>query len=102
MGTSRHRMDLIDEIRRLLTENFPAARSVVPGEHDDLLEGGILDSVGVLTLVQLLEDRFSVTVSDEDLVPEHFRSLAALAAFLRLKASALSGNGRPSKSGADS
>jgi acyl carrier protein len=73
------------EIRRILTRLFPAAREASPGDDDDLLESGILDSVGVLDLIGELESRFNITIADDDLVPEHFRSVASLAAFVQAK-----------------
>jgi acyl carrier protein len=61
---------------------FPAARLRSVGEDDDLLESGILDSLGILDLVSRLEATFGITVLDEDLVPDNFRSLRHLAAFV--------------------
>jgi acyl carrier protein len=45
----------------------------------DLLENGVIDSIGVFQLVSLIEERLGVEVPDDDLVPENFASVAALA-----------------------
>jgi acyl carrier protein len=45
-------------------------------------EGIGLDSVEVLELVSAIESRFELTLEDEELLPEHFRSVSALAAFI--------------------
>ena len=50
-----------------------------------LLESGIIDSTGVLELVQFLEDRFGITVEDSALVPENLDSISRICAFLRRK-----------------
>jgi acyl carrier protein len=71
-----------DSIRRFLVEHFPAARTHPLGEDDHLLANGILDSLGVLDLVSYLEREFAISVSDDDLVPEHFESLRRLAMFV--------------------
>lgn len=71
-----------DSIRRFLVEHFPAARKHPLGEDDHLLANGILDSLGVLDLVSYLEREFAISVSDDDLVPEHFESLRRLAMFV--------------------
>jgi acyl carrier protein len=45
---------------------------------DDLLAKGLVDSHGVMELVGFLEDRYGITVRDEDLTPENFQSLSAI------------------------
>lgn len=52
------------------------------GDEDSLLERGIIDSTGVLELSAFLEDELGVNVTDEDLVPDNFDSIARLAAFV--------------------
>ena len=48
-----------------------------------LLETGILDSLGLLTLVVFIRDRFGIAIDDADLVPENFDSVDAISAYLR-------------------
>ncbi len=79
------------DIHGILTKLFPAAREARLSDHDDLLESGILDSVGVLDLVAQLETTYGITVADDDLVPDNFRSVASLAAFVLAKRAAVAG-----------
>lgn len=55
-------------------------------EHVDngrsLLEAGILDSLGVLALVSFIEGRYGIGVTDDELLPEHFDSIDAIATFV--------------------
>jgi acyl carrier protein len=74
-------------IRGFLTEHFPSARQHVLGEDDHLLANGILDSLGVLDLVGYLEQEFGISISDDDLLPEHFETLRRLTAFVEEKQS---------------
>jgi acyl carrier protein len=69
-------------IKEFLRQNFPSARHHALAEADQLLANGILDSLGVLELVGYLEKEFGITVSDDDLVPEHFETLKHVAAFV--------------------
>jgi acyl carrier protein len=45
----------------------------------DLLENDVIDSIGVFQLVGLIEERLGVEVPDDELVPENFTSVGALA-----------------------
>jgi acyl carrier protein len=49
---------------------------------DDLLQQGILDSLGILQLVAFIEQQFGIQVPDEGVVFENFFSVNALAAYL--------------------
>lgn len=61
-----------------------------PGEALDpalnLLQEGVLDSLGLQMLVAHLEETFGLTIGDADLMPENFETIAAIAALVtRLK-----------------
>jgi acyl carrier protein len=49
------------------------------------LEAGIIDSTGVLELVQFLEETWEISVKDEEMVPANLDSLAKLEAFVQRK-----------------
>jgi acyl carrier protein len=50
-----------------------------------LLDSGILDSLSLLRLVVFLEERFGITMSDADLLPENFASVNVICAYLRAR-----------------
>ncbi len=47
-------------------------------EIDDFLEQGVLDSFDIMTLVELLEDAFSISVGGKDIIPENFKNVEAI------------------------
>lgn len=47
-----------------------------------LFRRGIIDSFGIFTLAAFLEERFSIVVGDEDMVPENFDSISRISAFV--------------------
>jgi acyl carrier protein len=49
----------------------------------NLVEAGVIDSVGILEMVVFLEDAFGVTVDQESLNPENFSSVSSIAGFVR-------------------
>ena len=58
-------------------------RSFAPDE--DLISAGIVDSMGILKLATFLEDKFGIKLTDEDIVPDNFRTLACLQKFIELR-----------------
>ena len=54
-------------------------------ESDSLLGQGIIDSMGVIELVQFIQDTFGVTVEDEEITELNLGSLAAIARYVSEK-----------------
>lgn len=48
------------------------------GRKGNLIEAGIVDSLGIMKLLMFLENHASISVSDEDLTPENFESVDAI------------------------
>lgn len=73
-------------IRVFLVENF-MFRGAIDQMTDDasLIQAGILDSVGVLSLVTFLEETFEITVTDDEVEPENLDSIDAVTAFVTKK-----------------
>jgi acyl carrier protein len=81
-----------DRIKSFVLQTFPLARKKALNPKDDLLESGIIDSLGILDLVAFVEKEFGIAVSDEDLLPENFNSVEHLTAFVQNRAVAAKGN----------
>lgn len=61
------------------------APTAVTGETR-LMETGLLDSIGLVRLIQFVEERFGVSIPDADVNPDTFASPADLAAYVGQKA----------------
>lgn len=70
------------QIREFILQKFPLARKRKVANNDNLLESGIIDSLGVLDLVAFLQQEFAVAVADEDLTPENFQNIDCMARFV--------------------
>jgi len=82
----RDRIDLERDVRRFLADNFPLGKDATElSGIDSLLEAGVIDSTGVLELVGFLEDHYSISISDEELLPENLDSVDAIVQFLQRK-----------------
>ncbi|MCK4606114.1 MAG: acyl carrier protein [candidate division Zixibacteria bacterium] len=55
-------------------------------DSGSLLDLGIIDSTGVLELVGFLEEKFEISVEDDDLVPDNLDSIDNLVRFVDAKA----------------
>lgn len=69
-------------IRDFVYQTFPSAAQRQISDDDSLIEGGIVDSLGVLDLVSFLEATFQVILDDDDVVGGHFESIQSLTAFI--------------------
>jgi len=74
-------------IRSYIVKQFPVARKESLRDDTQLLTSGIIDSLGMLDLVGFLEESFMIQISDEELTPENFASIACLANFVGQKTS---------------
>ncbi len=78
-----------DQIREFVKMNF-----LFDGGDDNLtdttsfMEEGIVDSTGVLELVLFVEETWGLTVDHEDLLPENFDSIEALAGYVARRVAA--------------
>ena len=57
------------------------------GDTDSLIENGIVDSLGIMKLIGFLEDKISIQISDDELVPENFSTINSIAALVQKKKS---------------
>ena len=61
----------------------------VPRDDDALVEEGIIDSTGILELIEFLESHFDITVSEAETVPQNLGSISSLTSFVMSKLPAL-------------
>jgi acyl carrier protein len=78
--------ELKTQLRSFILDNFLFGDSSRPfGDGDSLLGRGIIDSTGVLELINYLQDTFQIQVDDNELVPDNLDSIDNLALFLSRK-----------------
>jgi acyl carrier protein len=77
---------IAQQIRQFVSENFLFGQGAEQlKDSDSFLDNGIIDSTGVLELVTFLEEKFPVTIADEELVPDNLDSIDNLVRFLESK-----------------
>lgn len=53
--------------------------------EDDLLESGLIDSLGAMRLIAFMEESFDIQVPPEDMVIENFESVKAMSNYIQTK-----------------
>jgi acyl carrier protein len=74
--------NIIQSIRRFLTDRAWLRDEDRVLESDSLLEKGVIDSMAMVELISFIEETYNIRIQDEELMPENFDSLAAIAAFI--------------------
>lgn len=70
----------VDHVRRFVIEELDFV-----GEPDELtddfelLEEGVLDSLGIMALVEYLEAAFDIVIDEDDIVAERFETVVSIA-----------------------
>lgn len=88
-------MNLANQLRDFIITEFGADHPGLAVEiDDDLLQRGVIDSMGVLQIVNFIEQNFGVRVGDDEITVENFQTIQAMARLIAGKTGpAASGNG---------
>lgn len=75
-----------EQLRQFILNNylFTDDQSAL-ADDTSFLDNGILDSMGILELIDFLDETFSVKVAGDELVPENLDSINSVLKFLAAK-----------------
>jgi acyl carrier protein len=75
-------------IKQLMADNltFSGSWSQVDEEYP-LLAKAVIDSLGMMKLVALIEEEFDVEIDDDDIVPDNWRTIGHIAGLVESKRS---------------
>lgn len=76
--------DIELEIRTFLVDNFLLGRQEKLRDDEPLL-GNVVDSTGVVELVVFLQERFDISVDDDEVIAENLGSVKNAVAFIEKK-----------------
>ncbi len=81
---------MIDDVRKVLGATLQLGSRVESMHASTALLGGVpeLDSMAVVSLITALEDRFDITIEDDEIGADIFESLGSLASFIERKLAA--------------
>jgi len=74
------------ELAEFIVTNYLFGNAdMAPRDEDSLIEGGIIDSTGILELIEFLESHFGIEVSEAETIPENLDSISCLTQFVLSK-----------------
>jgi acyl carrier protein len=74
-----------EKIRQFILENFLFGDDSNLADETSFLEEGIIDSTGILELVDFIEKEFGISINDDELIPENLDSIKNVSAYLDKK-----------------
>ncbi len=74
--------DLSNELLGLINDEITLDPSIVVVGDTDLLLTGLVDSLGVVQIVEWLEDRLGIEIDPGDVILEHFQTVDLMVAFV--------------------
>jgi acyl carrier protein len=80
-------MNTQEALKRYLTQDLLSDhKNLNLSVDDNLLIGGLVDSLGIMQLISFIEQNFNIRVPPEDVTIEHFRSIRVIAEYIERRA----------------
>ena len=71
---------------KFLAKSFLFSHEGFPfGDDDSLMENGVIDSTGILELIQFVEELLGTEIPDEDVTPDNFDSVNRISRYIARK-----------------
>jgi len=82
-------MNIKDDVRSFVIDTFLFGEDDGLNDDSSFLAEGIVDSTGIMQLVSFLQERYRVSIEDEELIPDNLDSIMRVATFIEEKMRAL-------------
>jgi len=53
--------------------------------EDSLIEAGVIDSLGIMKMLAFLDEKFSISIDDQEVIPENFETIKAISNLVEKK-----------------
>jgi acyl carrier protein len=74
------------KIRQFVVDNYFFGKDEREfSDEDSFLDKGVLDSLGILTLVSFIQQEYAIQIDDQELVPDNWDSVRRVAQFVHKK-----------------
>ena len=80
-------IEIAKDVRKFIVYNyFFGDEQMTFSDDESFLESGIMDSTGILELIEYIEEKYTINIGDDEMVPENLDSVRNLCRFIKLKA----------------
>ena len=77
---------LKDKLRLFILDNFLFTEDQDELKNDDsFMDRNIVDSTGILEIIEFLEDECSIKIEDEEMIPNNLDSIQKIVSFVERK-----------------
>jgi acyl carrier protein len=73
------------ELRNFIASKYLKSEDSALGNNDSLLSLGIIDSIGVIELVQFIQEKYKIKITVTEIIPENLDTLDDLEKFISRK-----------------
>jgi acyl carrier protein len=81
-------MSIKGTVKQFIVSEIMNNKGLTEIEDDlSLIDEGIIDSLGILSLLTFIEKTYSLKISEADLVPENFETIIAISELIRSRQS---------------
>ena len=78
--------EIIASVKKFIIDNFMFGNeSEMVANEDSFMENGIIDSTGILELIDFAEETYEISIDDNELLPENLDSLDNISRFILSK-----------------
>jgi acyl carrier protein len=82
-------MDNVEQlVKEFIIKEFAQDKPGIELNGQNLVEAGIIDSLGILMLISYIETQFGAQIQPEDVVMENFGSIEAIKQLIKLRSAA--------------
>ena len=82
-------MDTREMIREfILSDLVTDGKGETIQDDDSLIASGVIDSMGIINLLGFVEEKFSIEISSDELLPENFETLSTITNLVNRKINA--------------
>ena len=78
-------MTVQQRVKQFIVENFYVTDPSELADDASLIQGGWVDSTGMLELISFLEQEYGIRIGDTEMNPENLDGIARIAAFVGRK-----------------
>ncbi len=81
-------MSIQARVRQFIIQNFYVSEPDQLQDDTSLIQGGYVDSTGMLEVIAFLEESFEIRVEDTETIPDNLETIGRISAYVQRKQTA--------------